>query len=181
MKNKYLISQLGFTVTELLIALVIMGIAMGIGMPNFRGIVSSQRLTSTANLLASSLQLARSEAAKRNKNVGIVPKINGEWNTGWIMFVDKNNNETRNEDELILKEYDAVPSLTIISKGLNSSLYTPFYTPSGRVNGIAGSFIVCTLSNSKSFRKITIANTGRVRVEKPKNSEEEYSNNCPQM
>ncbi len=168
----------GFTVTELVMALAIMSVALGIGLPNFRSIISRQRLTTVSNGIASTLQLARNEAIKRNTYVGLIPRASGNWESGWIMFVDKNNNETLEEGsgDVILSYYDSLHNIKLtMSPG-----FSPFYTSTGRIKGIGGNFTVCATADIKDFRKIVIANTGRVRVEKPDGGYDAYLAACPQ-
>jgi prepilin-type N-terminal cleavage/methylation domain-containing protein len=54
----------GFTLYELLITLLIVGMVLTLGIPNFTEFTRNSRMTATANDLHSALQLARSEAAR---------------------------------------------------------------------------------------------------------------------
>ena len=56
--------QSGFTVYELLITMIIIGVILTIGVPNLAEFTQNSRLTATSNDLHSSFQLARSEAAR---------------------------------------------------------------------------------------------------------------------
>lgn len=61
----------GFTLIELMIAIAILGIALGIALPSYRDFVAASRVrTATFDLMAM-LTLARSEAIKRNGNVAL--------------------------------------------------------------------------------------------------------------
>lgn len=82
----------GFTLMELLIAVAIAALLFAIGVPTFRNVATGSQLTSTANNLLASIQLARSEAIKRNVAVAVCPSSNGDdcdlggdWEIGWIV------------------------------------------------------------------------------------------------
>jgi type IV fimbrial biogenesis protein FimT len=93
--------SLGFTIVELLVAMAVAGILAAIGIPAFNSFVQNDRDTSQINSLAMSLNLARSEAVKRNTSVGVkvCPSSNGAcnspaggWGAGWIVLdLDPNN------------------------------------------------------------------------------------------
>lgn len=75
-------TQSGFTLAELLVVVVIAGILAVIASPSFQSITQSQRAKSASFDLLSSLNLARSEAIKRNADVTITP-VSGNWQDGW--------------------------------------------------------------------------------------------------
>lgn len=66
--------------------LAIVAILASVAVPSFTDFVRSQRLRSVAVDLNSSLQLARSEAVKRNTNV-TVARAGGSWVDGWTVAV----------------------------------------------------------------------------------------------
>jgi len=70
--------QQGFTLTELLITLAILGILSSVALPSFVGQLKYNRLVSNTNQLQSVFKFARSEAAKRDKTVTL-DENNGEW------------------------------------------------------------------------------------------------------
>jgi type IV fimbrial biogenesis protein FimT len=86
---------LGFTIVELLVAMVVAGILAAIAIPAFNNFVQNDRDTGQINSLAMSLNLARSEAVKRNTFAGVkvCPSSNGScnspaggWAAGWIVL-----------------------------------------------------------------------------------------------
>jgi type IV fimbrial biogenesis protein FimT len=95
----------GFTIIELMITIVVLGIALAFAVPNMQQFIMSNRLTSQLNLLASNLALARNEAVKQNARVVICATTDGEsceeegvaWDDGWIVFVDRDADLTPDE------------------------------------------------------------------------------------
>jgi type IV fimbrial biogenesis protein FimT len=61
--------QLGFTLIELMLTVIILGIISAIAMPNYRALVVNSEIRATAESIRTGMQLARAEAVKRNANV----------------------------------------------------------------------------------------------------------------
>lgn len=82
----------GFSLVELMVTVTVLALLMGIGVPTFRDVSLGSRLSATANDLLASIQLARSEAIKRNLTVtvcassdGATCAASGGWEQGWIV------------------------------------------------------------------------------------------------
>ncbi|MGH8664284.1 MAG: GspH/FimT family pseudopilin [Burkholderiales bacterium] len=75
----------GFTALELLVAIAIVAILMGIGVPSLRDTIASQRVRAAANDLFSDLMFARAEAIKRNAQVRLV-RGSTSWSEGWTVM-----------------------------------------------------------------------------------------------
>lgn len=82
----------GFTIIELMTALVIAAILMAVAVPSFRNASLGSQLSASANNLLASVQLARSEAIKRNVAVTLCASSNGTtcaggggWQQGWVV------------------------------------------------------------------------------------------------
>lgn len=77
-------TQAGFTLVELAIVAVIMGVLAALAGPSFRTMIAAQRVKNAASELFADLALARSEAIRRNANVTISP-VSTSWANGWTI------------------------------------------------------------------------------------------------
>ena len=83
----------GFTLTELMISLAIVAILLTLGVPSFRYLTNSYRISAEVNSLLGDLMYARAEAIKEGQNVTVCSTANGTtcsgaaaWQTGWLVY-----------------------------------------------------------------------------------------------
>lgn len=158
----------GFTIIELMTAILILGVLAAIAVPSFKSIMESSNVVANNNELVATLSYARSEAIKRVAPVTVCASTDNtscaaanNWSTGWIVFPDPNANSTVDAGETILQATGgAVGGVTLNgSAGLNSVRFTG----TGMLGTAIGTFRVqkpgCT---GNKARQIAIAITGRV-------------------
>jgi len=75
--------QHGFTLIEILLVIVIMGIMATIAAPSFVTFTSSQKVKTASFDVYAALIYARSEAIKRRKCISVIPTTGTDWTTGW--------------------------------------------------------------------------------------------------
>jgi type IV fimbrial biogenesis protein FimT len=87
----------GFNLVELLVVMTLAAIVMGIGIPSYRYVTNSNRVSTEVNALLGDMMLARSEAIKQAQPVSVCPSAHGtacdgttSWENGWIVFSDVN-------------------------------------------------------------------------------------------
>lgn len=72
----------GVTLIELMVVVAIVAIALSIGLPNFSTWMQNQRIRTATESVLSGMQLARSEAVRRNTTVVFDLAADGGWNVG---------------------------------------------------------------------------------------------------
>jgi len=96
--------QNGFTLYELLITFLVIGVILALGVPNMAEFTQNSRMTGTANDLHAAFLMARSEAARAKTNITICASAKaldagadcgGTWDQGYIVFVDDNGDLSR--------------------------------------------------------------------------------------
>lgn len=133
----------GFTLYELLMTVLIIGVVLTVGIPNFRAYTANSKMTAAANDLHSSFQVARSEAARSKTNVSICssnngldanPDCGGTFEDGWIVFVDDNGDVVRDAGEALLRAYPALPPDITITTPAAGTYFSFAATGLGRGN-----------------------------------------------
>ena len=140
----------GFTLLELLVTLAVVAIVTAIAAPSFNDVIERQRVRSAADTLRSTIDLARSEAVKRNAVVS-VSRIGDNWNKGWQVL----------DGATVLQVAPSHPSLTI-----TSAVNTVQFNGSGRSNAAAEFSLVPDSGNTANAYCVDISLSGRPRSRK---------------
>lgn len=167
----------GFTIIELLIAVLVAAILLALASPSFTTLTMNKRITTQANELVSSLALARSEALKRVERVTVCRSANGTscagsggWHQGWIVFNDRDNDAQVDGGEPIIKAVSALPNGTTLLGTTDVRGYIS-YVASGHSKLTSGAFqsgslVLCDSRGPGEHTRVIAVNvTGRVRVE----------------
>lgn len=162
--------QVGFTVVELLIVMVIASILAAIAAPSFSRFIGDTRMATTYNLLTSDLNRARLEAIKRNSWMLIcVRNASGDgcgtgvdWKNGWVVCADSEPNnicDPATADE---------PNPVVVRQAINTKLTLTGsaeiirFNPNGtQGSGMVATVTLCCNSNSSSSTA-RIAATGYI-------------------
>lgn len=120
--------QLGFSLLELMVTVMVVGVVLGFGVPNFMEFQRNNAMASLANDFVSGIYLARTEAVKRQVAVTVCTSANATAanpacgvGQGFIVFVDDVNptvvaptdgNAIVDAGELVLMQH-AAPTGTI--------------------------------------------------------------------
>jgi type IV fimbrial biogenesis protein FimT len=164
--------QNGFTLIELMIAIGVLAILIGIAASPLKDAIMNVRMSAITNDLMSDLALARSEAVKRGVPVRLCRSTggvncnggagNGDWSVGWIVFVDDSDNGTRNGAEIVLRARAAVAEGTTVN--LTPADRDVPFRPTGVTNIVAvnETFRLCDeRTTPHRGRKVEISSTGR--------------------
>lgn len=99
MRRDALRDQGGFTLIEVLIVIVMIGVLLAIAAPSFVTFTASQRVKTASFDLYAALTFARSEAIKRRQAVTVAPATGTDWATGWTVK-DSGGTTLRSQDAL---------------------------------------------------------------------------------
>jgi type IV fimbrial biogenesis protein FimT len=172
--------QSGFTLIELLVTVSIAAVVLTIAIPNFIAFVQNTRITSQANDMVTSLNYARSEAIKRGIRTTVCSSATGTscaasttWETGWLVFVDCNNNNTADPALAVCPDWDAdgaadgEPILQVrqVLEGGNTLRTGVVQRVTYQTTGFSNSgdtFRLCDTRGTASARAIVVSLQGRV-------------------
>lgn len=175
----------GFTLIELFIVIALIAFLASLAVPNFNTFVRNYRLSTQANDLILTTNIARNEAIKRNLNVaacrsadGATCAAAGGWEQGWLIYVDVDTSGTLDAGDEILRIF---PQITGGNTLRASAAYATSitYTPRGFATAV-GELMLCDDRNDDGDtndavdynrgRVIMINATGRPRTDDATNS-----------
>jgi type IV fimbrial biogenesis protein FimT len=144
-------SARGLTLIEMMTTLAVLVIALTLAAPALTSFLRSSRLQSVQSELVSSLMLARSEAARQGKRVGVEASGAGFAN-GWRVWVDANANGVYDSGEPVVREVPAHANSLTITTTLD--VRDVVFAPSGfLVDGSAVIFDLCAIpAGAKGYR-----------------------------
>jgi type IV fimbrial biogenesis protein FimT len=144
----------GFTLTELLITVVMTSVLAALATPSFRSFIAGQRIKTVSFDVMSTLTMARSEAIKRQLTVTVTPGTGG-WMGGWTVTEPGG---TALGTQSALKDL----SISCFADGVASACSTAIsYASSGRLVGAARPAIQISSTDTNSVRCISIDLSGR--------------------
>ena len=160
----------GMTLIELLVALTIVAILVGFGLPAFSNIRDRTQATNAYYLLTSSLMAARSGAVSRRQPVAVCPSADGlhcrgdsVWEDGWIVFLDAAKTGQPKDAAAILKRVDRLGSDLVIRA--SAGRLQVRYHPDGRSSGSNVSIRICSRRSASLLGSVVVNNSGRARSE----------------
>lgn len=153
----------GFTLVELMVTLAVVGILAAVAVPAMTSLIAGNRLAGASSELTSSLQLARSEAIRRNAQVTICASSNGttcsastDWSR-WIVTGPDNAAAAGAANEVIVAH--AAPASLQVS-GPSAGIV---FRPSGLIRaGATLSVCTPTASLDENRRDINVMISGNI-------------------
>ena len=141
--------QGGFTLTELMITIGIMAIALGLAAPSLTDFIENNRMTTTANKLVSAINYARNEAVSRRENV----RISGDDSGWWVDVVPLTTSTTQR-----IADYNLDQNMVLRISDNSVSGIT--FSPSGfrDMSAAPSSFFFTVCNPANNFNRIVTVN-----------------------
>jgi len=162
-------SSRGFTLLELMMTVAVATIFLTVIPPTFGSIITAVRIKSQVYDFNDALNYARSEAVKRGTWVSLCASADQatcgpdgtNWESGWIVFVDRNNNQVVNIGDTLLVKSAMVPGYRL--RGTSGTTLTSYITFSAKgAPSASGTFIICKGAVLNPSRAILIGTSGRI-------------------
>lgn len=166
----------GFTILELMVAVSVLGILLGIGVPALGNLIRNNRIAEQANAVVGALNYARGETATRGVPVTICAARDAgrtqcddaatNWANGWITFTDRTGTVgTLDGTDEVLQTGDAPNGAFTLSTTASFVRFGVGATPTtDRTFTIAPTNTSFCASTGQ--RQITVTRTGRVNTSK---------------
>lgn len=176
--NRFQAAALGFTLLEALVVMALLGVLMSLAAPSLNGLRLQHQLQARAEAFLSSLVLARSEALRRQQRVTLCASdasaegtcdAGGNWQLGWLVFVDTNNNARKESGEILIERQDAMSwGLQLSVSNTVKSYFS--YGAEGRSMSLSGAFMAgtwrfCSANLPHGWQVVSNA-MGRPKLEK---------------
>lgn len=167
----------GFTLIELMVVVTIVAIMLVIGVPAMGEFVADQRVRTVASDITSDIALSRAKAIETSHRV-IMEKLSVNWNSGWRLYADLNNNAAYDPaTDLELKRFDGFTSgniyiCTIPAFPANQIIFRPDgrIVRTGVVSSNDGIYVVDTMGDgtpaNDKIRGVQFGLSGRTTVRK---------------
>jgi type IV fimbrial biogenesis protein FimT len=161
----------GFTLIEMLVAVLIVGVLLLVAAPGFSDLISNNRMVSEVYLMRATLSHARSEALARRAPVVVCPTTDGlacadsnDWSSGYMTFVDTDDNNVANptdpDEDIIQWEARQSPVDILFD---NASKRVRF-GGQGVALGFEGTFTFCDSRGAGDARALILNPVGSLRA-----------------
>ncbi len=158
----------GVSLLELLTAIALIAIVVGLGAPSFREISLNARRAEQVNALLRALHAGRSAAILRAEPVVLCKSRDGAqcmsdasaWSEGWIAFANRDRDSPPRVDagESLLMIHPRAERISVRANR-DAVTYWPF-----ALAGTTVSFVFCDERGASAARAIIVSQTGRPRV-----------------
>ncbi len=146
-------AQRGFTLIELVITLLVLGVLLAVAIPSFRQTIVDNRVTANANTLVSSLNIARSEAINRALSVTVAANSGTNWHLGWTVT-------TVETTPVVLRTQAALEGGATLVGSANSLTYAS----TGFLTGAAVTLDLCD-DDATTERRVSVVAGGRSNLD----------------
>lgn len=168
--------QSGFTLIELMTTIAVLGIVLGMGLPNLSEMLIRQRVNNYTQLILSSVHSARQAAIMRSRFITICASKDGkscssDWSSGHAIFQDNNGNRLLDNDDIMLSYIAGLDPEDRVKWRSFKPQSTLQFLPTGITNHQNGTFTICGLKKEKYAKAVILTKMGRPRISKDKNKD----------
>jgi len=174
--------QRGFTLIELMMTLLIAGIVLTIGVPNFRDLVQRNRVTTEVNRFISHVQFARAESIRRGSTVSLCQSgtldrcasddngaPSGVYEKGWLVYADRSGpgDNFDSAEDVLLRVGDAAPGDVTVRADSGAPRWLSFGLR-GELSGVRAQLAFChngVSTEDVPGRLVTVHATGRTTLD----------------
>jgi len=164
-------SHAGFTLLDLLLALLVIGLVFGLAVPAWTNAVSRVRAAAARTAITTTLFNALRNATVIGREVVVCPASGdqctggNDWSRGWIAFVDADGDRLHGANETVIDRAAALPRGVRLtgSSGRPRLVYQPY----GSNAGSNITFTLCDKRGPDDALALILSNGGRLRADRP--------------
>lgn len=153
--------ELGFSLIELMVTLLVLAILLSIAIPSFRSFILNNRLNADADSLVNALNYTRNLALMNNSNVLICPfsaanstSCGNNWASGWIVVTQPSTGTG-----VLLKSQQNASIGPTISANNSSITFNSRGLASSQTN-----FSLCDVRGASYARSVEVMTTGYIQA-----------------
>ncbi|MGB3725574.1 MAG: GspH/FimT family pseudopilin [Glaciecola sp.] len=163
----------GLTLVELLVALALISILLGFGVPSAQAILAKYRLTAHINDIGRLLHISKTHSIVNYEITTLCPTLNmqkcdRDWRLPIMLFVDQNNNGLRDNTEALISSVSTRAHLHSV-KGPKNPI--KFYDSGITASPV--SITICTHNTDYQYinRALVVSLQGRIRLSSDLNND----------
>ncbi|WP_323813031.1 GspH/FimT family pseudopilin [Cellvibrio sp. NN19] len=160
----------GFTLFELMICTAVLAITLGLAIPSLFEQIKTIRTKVATHELLRAIESARTLAVTSNKRSVLLANQN-DWEQGWALFIDYNNDGVLNGEETLKQQRKALKDIKIHANSHVEEYISFIGTGEGRKIGIenggafqVGTIKICPETSGKGYALI-LSRGGRTRIQ----------------
>jgi type IV fimbrial biogenesis protein FimT len=170
----------GFTLLDLMAAVLITGVALGLALPSFAALLERNRALAVFHELGAALAGARMAAVQLGRPVTVCPSQDGlrcrrdlVWEDGWMTYIDADRSDQPRSADAVIRHVQ--PSGQGIAVRSSIGRHRIRFQPSGWASGANISLRICSRSAQRLLGTVVVNNAGRPRSER----REAPAGSCP--